>query len=543
MLAGAAATALACRLYARFEAPWDVLGWVALVPWLLALDRVHTVVQALLAGLLAAVVFEVAVFGWFGRAIDAYAGAPAGTGLAMLVLFAPILQPQCPATAVASWAARRRGLGPVRTALVLAGAYVGAEWLVPKLFGDTLGYGLWPAPWWRQAADVFGVPGLTAVLVVANVALAEAVRRAWGSGRGARAALRPLAAAAALAAGLAAYGAWRLAALHPPAGTPPLLRAAVVQTSLRRYAALAAELGTWDAVRLILDTHFALSDEALARGPVDVVVWPETVYPTTFGSPKSPDGAAFDREIAGFVARIGVPLVFGSYDVEAGAEYNAAVFLPPPVDGRAEFSSYRKASLFPLTERVPSLLDSDALRGWLPWLGTWKAGAPPRAVPLALPGGRTIGVGPLICYDVLEPSHALAAARDGADVIVTLSNDSWFDDGPGPRLHLVGAAFRSIETRRPQVRATNTGISAVIDAAGEIGASAGVDERAAVVAVVPAGPAGTTPLVRFGSWLPPVAVVLAGLALGLPAGRAFSGSRAEARTSARRPPWSGRRSG
>ena len=78
--------------------------------------------------------------------------------------------------------------------------------------------------------------------------------------------------------------------------------------------------------------------------------------------PKTEEGAALDREIAGFVAGSRVPLVFGAYDVDAQGEFNAAVFLEPARDGRFEFETYRKAWLFPLTERVPRLLDRERVR-------------------------------------------------------------------------------------------------------------------------------------------------------------------------------------
>jgi len=71
---------------------------------------------------------------------------------------------------------------------------------------------------------------------------------------------------------------------------------------------------------------------------------------------------------------------------------------------------------------------------------------------------------------------------------MTLSNDSWLADGDGARLHLIVSVFRSIETRRPQVRATTTGISAVITPTGEVTAGADVHAQAVlVVAVTPVG--------------------------------------------------------
>jgi apolipoprotein N-acyltransferase len=291
--------------------------------------------------------------------------------------------------------------------------------------------------------------------------------------------------------------------------------AAIVQTDLSHYDRLAAARGTHAAVRTILDAHYALSREAVARGGLDLLVWSETVYPTTFGAPKSADGAAFDREIAAFVADQRVPLVFGSYDLEDGIEYNAAVFLEPPSGGPLEYEVYRKAWLFPFTERTPALFDRPWLRRRLPWLGTWKAGSGPAVVPLSLADGRTLRIAPLICYDAVPPRLALDAVRAGAELIVTLSNDSWFAVGLGPRLHLVVAAFRSIETRRPQVRATTTGVSALITASGELLDTADVHARTALVGTVRPESRATTLMLAWGDWFPPSALVAGVLLLAL----------------------------
>jgi apolipoprotein N-acyltransferase len=139
-------------------------------------------------------------------------------------------------------------------------------------------------------------------------------------------------------------------------------------------------------------------------------------------------------------------------------------------------------------------------------MGTWRAGEGTAAVPLGLAGGREIRAAPLICYDAVEPGLAREAVLRGAELIVTLSNDSWFASGEGPNLHLTVSAFRSLETRRAQARATNTGISALILPTGEIVARAGVHERTVLV--------GDLPLVRgvgslalaLGDWLGPLSL-------------------------------------
>lgn len=496
-LVAVAASSLLLAIYSRVLWPTPLLGFVALVPWLAWLDRAPSLRGSLAAALAQCVGFALAVFAWFADALSSYSGMPRWATLGLLVLSAPLLQPQLVVFAAVRFVARAR-VGPLRAALAAAFAWVFAEWLLPKLLGDTLGHGLQAAAWLRQGADLAGPAGLTLALLLANESLLAALR---GKLRGALAFV-------AIAASLSGYGAWRLSHLGSAAAEKPLVTAALIQADVRGYGQLRDELGSFEAVRAILDTHFALSAEAVAGGVVELLVWPETVYPTTFGSPKSSDGALADRAIAAFARSTGVPLVFGAYDAEGGAEYNAAVFLDPRPDGSASFETYRKARLFPFTERVPAWLDSASLRGALPWTGGWRAGPGPEVVPLRLADGRTLRVAPMICYDALAPEHARAAVRDGAELLLALSNDSWFDGGEGPHLHLVVSAFRSIETRRPQLRATPTGISAAIDATGEITASAPVGARTALIASVPPGRGGSLALL-LGDWLGPVSLVAA----------------------------------
>lgn len=503
-LAAAGASALACALYARVAWPWFALGWCALVPWLAALDGLRSWRGALAAGWLMSIAFTLAVFPWFIDGVAGYADAPWAAALLVIVAAAPLMQPQFLVHAAARHLAHRRGAPAWQVAALSACAWVGAEWALPKLFADTLGHGFLAADHLRQAADLIGAGGLTFALLLANDSLLVAWRR-----RGTRAALAPLAGVALLVAGLWSYGAVRLAQLDGVVEAP--LRAGLVQAGISHYDRLRAAIGTYEAVRLILDAHEDLSAQLLARARPDFLVWPETVYPTTFAAPKSPDGAAFDAEIGAAVARFGVPLVLGSYDAEDGHEYNAA-FVVEPGAAPAAAPVYRKAQLFPFTERVPAWLDRPAVRAALPWLGTWRPGHGASVLPLRLADGRTVRIAPQICYDAVNPALAIAAARAGAELIVTLSNDSWFAAGGGPRLHLVVAAFRSLETRLWQVRATNTGISAVVSPSGELRDTLGVDARGALAATVAARPSPGSLVLAWGDWFGGAAA-LAGLAL------------------------------
>ncbi len=188
----------------------------------------------------------------------------------------------------------------------------------------------------------------------------------------------------------------------------------LVQSNIVDYERLRREQGADAVVREVLDIHFAMSHDAVERQRADAVLWSETVYPTTFGHPKSEAGAELDREILQIVDAAGVPFVFGTYDRDAAGEYNAAAFVAP---GTGLLGFYRKTRVFPLTEYVPAWLDGPTLRRWLPWAGTWQPGSGARVFPLRLADGREIPVLPMICLDDVDagPGHRRCAAGRAGD--------------------------------------------------------------------------------------------------------------------------------
>ncbi len=494
-VAGVFATALLIGLYARGGFDW-VVGAIMLVPWLLALNATRTFTGTLVGAWLMSMALVATTFYWFGAAIGGFTGLGTVAGTAVLLVLAPVMQPQVVAFALTRHLVGRK-YGVVVRSLAGASAWVACEWALPKLLGDTLGHGLFHSVLLRQAADLGGAAGLTFLLILVNECAALAI---VNRGRGPRAIALPLATATVVVLGVAAYGAARLPVWRtaPPADAP-MLRVAMVQASITHYEQLRQQLGAYGVVRKVLDTHFALSQSAVRDHGADVLLWSETVYPTTFAHPRSEDGAALDSEIQSFVDAMGVPLVFGTYDLDEDGEYNAAAFLEP---GRGLLGFYRKTTPFPLTERVPRWLDGPTLRRWLPWTGSWQAGNGARVLPLRSADGREVNIVPLICLDDVQPGLAIDGARLGAQAIVGMSNDSWFTDTPaGARLHLAVAAFRSIETRLPQVRIATNGPSAIIDATGEILARTDMGSQAVLTAELVAQDPAPTLMVRWGDWV------------------------------------------
>jgi len=103
-----------------------------------------------------------------------------------------------------------------------------------------------------------------------------------------------------------------------------------------------------------------------------------------------------------------------------------------------------------LWERFPRMLQLEAGTGM---------------VVLRAAGAR---LGPLVCVEDLVPSAGREAVLGQAELLVNLTNDSWFGTTHGARHHLTASVFRAIETRRDLVRSTATGVSAHVDAAGRI---------------------------------------------------------------------------
>ncbi|AVP96683.1 apolipoprotein N-acyltransferase [Ahniella affigens] len=507
---GVLASALLLHLYARGGWFW-LLGFVVWVPWILSLGRLTRWSQVCLSGVAMAVGYALAATHWFAPAFGDYVGIHPAIALLILMVLAPLLQAQVLVFVLLRHRFVNR-MPWLPAALLSALAWVGAEWLVPKLLGDTFGHGLQAASWLRQAADLAGVSGLTLILVLINLAIAEALKQVRSDRRQA---LQAVSIAAVIGIVWTGYGYWRLLEVRSLQAMPAQsVRVGLVQANITKLEAMRAERGAYAVIRHLLDTHYAMSAHAVQQQGAEALLWSETIYPTTFGSPKSDDGAALDQEIMQFVRDVNVPLVMGTYDRDAAGEYNSAAFLEPE---RGLLGHYRKTYPFPLTEYVPSWLDGERFRKLLPWTGSWREGDGARALPLRTSDGREINVVPLICLDDVHPQLAIDGARLGAQALIGLSNDSWFTEyRQGARLHLAVASFRSVETRLPQLRVTANGYSAIVDESGEIIAQTDMDQQAVLVGEVPIRSPEPTVMVRWGDWLGRVAAWIVGLTLLAP---------------------------
>ena len=242
------------------------------------------------------------------------------------------------------------------------------------------------------------------------------------------------------------------------------------------------------------------------RRPV-VVLWPEGALDDL---PER--DAGLRARLAALLAK-GDVLLTGGTGIGSGATPYANSLFVIADDGRI-IGRYDKAHLVPGGEYLPwrDLLEPLGLARLVP--GDFDFAAGPGPVTLAVPG--FLGVSPVICYEIAFPGAVTDPDRRPG-WIANVSNDAWF--GPwGPPQHLAQARLRAIEEGLPVVRATPTGISAVIDGHGRLLASLPAQAQGALVAGLP--PPLPVPLfARLGPWPALIAALLC-MALGWALARA-----------------------
>jgi apolipoprotein N-acyltransferase len=376
------------------------------------------------------------------------------------------------------------------------------EWLQPQIFPLYAGGALVAAPAVAiQTADLGGPLLLSALVGAANVVAFETFT--WACGRR----TRPLAVwtlAVIVTLLVLGYGARRLATLATMIPSAPALRVGLVQ----------ANLSPFEKRTLSLVTHRRHLEETralLSAGALDLIVWPETAYVRGIRRPLPVSG----RPI---LADLSVPLLFGGTSVrqEHGRrrKLNSAFLIG--ADGTIH-DAYDKNLLIPLAEYAPFVDLVPAIARWFPDVEEFVAA---RTTPALRLGPWRIATP--ICYEAIRPEFVRRmVTQSRPHLLVTLANDAWFGASQEPWIHLALARLRAVEHRRFLVRATNSGVSAIVDPAGRVVARTDVLTRATLRGVVHLLD-GRTVYGRLGDWpgwLAAAVVVLA-LARDAPRGRA-----------------------
>ncbi|MBQ9536905.1 MAG: apolipoprotein N-acyltransferase [Desulfovibrionaceae bacterium] len=211
--------------------------------------------------------------------------------------------------------------------------------------------------------------------------------------------------------------------------------------------------------RQTLDHYIELSQAGLKQAlePHPLIIWPETALPFIFEKNRP-----LQHIVRDFAKNSGCPLLFGAPGCDLGQDklYNRATLLDPT---GATIGQYAKEHLVPFGEYTPSWLNFAFLEPLLQGVGVFSPGANQEPINFA-----KLRLGMLICYEGIFPELAQKRVAAGANILIDISNDSWFGETPAARQHLYLTCLRAIEQERWILRGTNSGISAVIDHLGRI---------------------------------------------------------------------------
>jgi apolipoprotein N-acyltransferase len=222
---------------------------------------------------------------------------------------------------------------------------------------------------------------------------------------------------------------------------------------------------------------------------------------------------AFAARATRIARESGVDLLVGVVDWKRNAQgqwdaSNSVTLLDPL--GRRTFT-YDKIHLVPFGEYVP-------LRQWIKFAGRltadiadftpgteYRVGSLPMVETYVPSAGAKFGV--FICYEAIFPEEIRRFAKNGAELLINVSNDGWFGRSAAPEQHLMMSRVRAIESRRWMLRDTNNGYTAVVDPYGRIVASLAPDIRGQLDAPYDFR-RDLTPYVRFGDWFSWLCVIV-----------------------------------
>ncbi|MCC6553102.1 MAG: apolipoprotein N-acyltransferase [Polyangiaceae bacterium] len=420
------------------------LSFIALAPLIVAMRR-QTPRRAAGLGWTAGFVMTMTGFYWLLEMLRVFSGFPIPLCALFMVLLCGY---QGGRIALCGWLTGRAEARGWPASVAFALAFVASELVFPLLFPWYFGSSVHNAPLMMQVADLGGPYLVGLVLVAANLAIAELAQARLD----ARPLDRRLVAIGAAAPALAAiYGAIRIHQVDGRARVAEAVKLGIVQPNLALF-------DRKNATKIHLDRTRELRDKG-----ADLVIWSEAGVPRAFR--EQGYEASVQRDLT---RHLGVPTVIGTVlhgaakkKGERGMSYNTALMAG---EGGEILGRYDKRYLLafgeyiPFGETFPQLYDISQ-----------NSGRFSRGTSLDPLRWKDHRMSVMICYEDILPDYVnkLVAAGD-PDLLVNMTNDAWFGDSTEPWIHLALAKMRAVEHRRYLVRATNSGVSAIVDPVGRV---------------------------------------------------------------------------
>jgi len=431
-------------------------AWVALVPLLISSTRISPS-SGFRMGFLTGITYFLTLMYWLVHTMRIYGHLPGYLSVAILFLLSCYL---ALFFAAFSYSISRFCRTPQRLLVLAPVFWVALEYVRSFLFTGLpwglIGYSQHPLLPLIQMTDIFGVYGVSYLVLLSNVVVSLVILSISGKTWQDRAVSKPYAAASVLVFGLVFASAWmygvqRIKTMDGWIGSAPTARIAVVQGNIDQTV-------KWD--RRFQDAtirkYITLSRAAGKESP-DLIVWPETATPFYLIHDAVPTHALMEA-----VRTIGIDFLIGSpYHTRRkdGIDYYNRAYLIRS-DGSIG-GTYDKVHLVPFGEYVPFERYLPFLGKMVAEVGDFKPGGKGRTLPW-----QNDKIGVQICFEIIFPNLSRHMAQNGAQLLVNMTNDAWFGRTAAPFQHFEMATFRAVENRRSLVRAANTGISGFVDPAG-----------------------------------------------------------------------------
>ena len=458
----------------------SLLAWIAMVPLFKSLEN-QARSNAFKLGFIAGAAHYVTLIYWIVFVIGHYGNA--GTFLSFIPLLLLCFYLALYAAFFSNIMVR---LKDSRFLLILMpSAWVGLEYVRAKFLTGfpwcLLGYSQYKHLYLIQIADLFGVYGVSFLIVLVNALVYSLFFRKINNGRSY---LRWEALiTACILAGALIYGHFRIQAYHVKGELHSHIRVAVIQPnidqSIKWKPAYQAET---------MATYQRLTRSSYDFKP-KLIVWPETSVPFFFQ-----DDLEFSPVITSLARESGAAVIFGSpayKQAQDKTEYFNRAYLIPPYG--QPLQHYDKIHLVPFGEYVPLKKILFFVNRLVAAAGDFQAGSD---IGILNFDGLSIGV--LICFEAIFPKLARDQARQGINLFVNLTNDAWFGMTSAPYQHLSMATFRSVEYRKPMIRAANTGFSAFIDSRGKILSMSSLFDEEILKGIIDSSSSSLTFYARFG---------------------------------------------
>ncbi len=436
--------------------PWASL--FCFVPLWIFWVRQDNLRSVVLGGWLTSFVLTLIGFNWVAYLLHEFAHLPWPVALLGMLLFAAIAHLFIPVAGAIWYLGKDHFKWNCKTSLGVMGLItVICEFYSPTLFDWNFGYswysGNLPLYHW---AEIVGFAGLSSLTLVFNIAIFWI----WEQPKTTLSKII-LGVVVLVFLALNVTGIWLRDRLPQPDSSFSTL---LVQANIGNEEKHAAELGRGFRAE-ILNTYQRVTDRGLASNDtpnIDFVVWPEAAFPSLLGPGYSKLESA--KILRNYLAARNVSLVTGGYGVDSVTGLITNSLFTLNSQGHIVLPYYSKTRLLAFGEYIPGENYFPSIRDWLPPIGHYARGPGPTVL-LQMNG---FIMGPQICYESLFPSFSRGLADLGAQFIVNVTNDSWYGKWQEPFQHMYMTLARAVEFRRPVVRATNTGISTVALASGEI---------------------------------------------------------------------------